>query len=132
MLMSDNPKDPKKPIKGKDNIIIFPKIPIRRNPPSQEDEKRQEQIRVQHNKIFVQAISEEITQIVLLRMKDENFNLTAPTFLKDYKLFSEALKSMILRQVKINHPLQPRVDRSVTTKGQGKDLYSITIDYDKF
>ena len=65
-------------------------------------------------------------------MKDENFNLTAPTFLKDYKLFSEALKSMILRQVKINHPLQPRVDRSVTTKGQGKDLYSITIDYDKF
>ena len=130
--MSDNPKDPKKPIKGKDNIIIFPKIPIRQNPQSQEDEKRQEQIRVQHNKIFVQAISEEITQIVLLRMKDENFNLTAPTFLKDYKLFSEALKSMILRQVKINHPLQPRVDRSVTTKGQGKDLYSITIDYDKF
>jgi len=130
--MSDDPKDPKKPIKGKDNIIIFPKIPIRQNPQSQEDEKRQEQIRVQHNKIFVQAISEEITQIVLLRMKDENFNLTAPTFLKDYKLFSEALKSMILRQVKINHPLQPRVDRSVTTKGQGKDLYSITIDYDKF
>ena len=56
MLMSDNPKDPKNPIKGKDNIIIFPKIPIRRNPQSKVDEKRQEQIRVQHNKIIVQAI----------------------------------------------------------------------------
>ena len=119
--------------KIKDNVIIFPKIPKQPNTKAQElDAKRQEMIRLQHNKIFVQAVSEDLTETMLLRLKDENFNLTDPQFLKDYKLLSESLKSMLLRQVKINHPLQERVDRSVTTKGQGENLYAITIDYKKF
>ena len=37
-----------------------------------------------------------------------------------------------LRQVKMKHPLQQRVDKAITTKGKGKDLYAITIDYKKF
>ena len=119
--------------KNKDNVIIFPKIPKKRNIKTEQlDAKRQEILRQTHNKIFVQAIAEDITETVLLRMKDEGFNLTDPTFLKDYKLLSESLKSLILRQLKMKHPLQERVDRSVTTKGEGKNLYAITIDYKKF
>ena len=125
MLMTDKPKD---------NIILFPKIP--KQPPNAKaqelDAKRQEMIRLQHNKIFVQAVSEDLTETMLLRLKDENFNLTDPQFLKDYKLLSESLKSLLLRQVHMKHPLQERVDKSVTTKGEGKDLYAITIDYKKF
>jgi len=119
--------------KNKDNVILFPKLPKAPNPKAQElDAKRQEMIRLQHNKIFVQAMADDITETVLLRLRDENFNLTDETLLKDYKLLTEALQSMLLRQVKMKHPLQQKVDNAITTKGKGKDLYAITIDYNKF
>ena len=89
-------------------------------------------LRQTHNKIFVNAIAEEIQETILLRLKDEGFNLTTPTFIKDYKMLSEALHSLLYRQVHMKHKLQDRVDKAITTKGKGKDLYAITIDYDKF
>jgi hypothetical protein len=120
--------------KNKDNVILFPKIP--KQPPNAKalelDAKRQEMIRLEHNKIFVQSVSEDLTETMLMRLKDENFNLADPKFLSDYKLLSESLKSMLLRQVHMKHPLQERVDKAVTTKGEGENLYAITIDYKKF
>ena len=117
-----------------DNVILFPKMPKRQmaNKTQELDAKRQEMIRLEHNKIFVQAVSEDLTETMLMRLKDEGVNLVDPIFLKDYKLLSESLKSLILRHLKMKHPLQERVDRSVTTKGEGKNLYAITIDYKKF
>ena len=35
------------------------------------DAKRQEMIRLEHNKIFVQAVSEDLTESMLMRLKDE-------------------------------------------------------------
>ena len=117
-----------------DNVILFPKIPRKR--PNQRvaelDAKRQEMMRLQHNKVYVQAISEQLTETMLLTLRDENINITDKTFLSDYKLSLEAIKSMLLRVVHMKHPLQDRVDRAVTTKGEGKDIYAITIDYKKF
>ena len=120
--------------KKPDNIILFPKVPRRpmSNKAQELDAKRQEMIRLEHNKIFVQAVSEDLTETMLMRLKDEGVNLVDPTFLKDYKLLSESLKSLILRHVHMKHPLQERVDRSITTKGEGKNLYAISIDYKKF
>jgi len=117
-----------------DNVILFPKIPRRRpNKQAQElDAKRQEIMRLQHNKVYVQAISEQLTETMLLTLRDENINITDKTFLSDYKLSLEAIKSMLLRVVHLKHPLQERVDRAVQTKGEGKDIYAITIDYKKF
>ena len=117
-----------------DNVILFPKIPKRRpNQKAQElDAKRQEMMRLQHNKVYVQAISEQLTETMLLTLRDENINITDKTFLSDYKLSLEAIKSMLLRVVHMKHPLQERVDKAVTTKGDGKDIYAITIDYKKF
>ena len=90
-------------------------------------------LRQTHNKIFVNAIAEELQETILLRLKDELVGkLTNPTFLKDYKMLSEALHSLLYRQVHMKHKLQDRVDKAITTKGKGKDLYAITIDYDKF
>ena len=117
-----------------DNVILFPKIPRKR--PNQKaaelDAKRQEMMRLQHNKVYVQAISEQLTETMLLTLRDENIDITNKTFLSDYKLALEAIKSMLLRVVHMKHPLQERVDKSVTTKGEGKDIYAITIDYKKF
>jgi len=125
MLMTD---------KKDNNVILFPKVPkVRPNQQAQElDAKRQEMIRLQHNKIYVQALGDDITEDILMKLKDENFNLTDPTFLRDYKLFTETIRSLLLRQVKMKHPLQERVDKAITTKGEGKDVYAITIDYAKF
>ena len=117
-----------------DNVILFPKIPKKR--PNQKaaelDAKRQEMMRLQHNKVYVQAISEQLTETMLLTLRDENIDITNKTFLSDYKLSLEAIKSMLLRVVHMKHPLQERVDKAVTTKGEGKDIYAITIDYKKF
>ena len=117
-----------------DNVILFPKIPRKR--PNQRvaelDAKRQEMMRLQHNKVYVQAISEQLTETMLLTLRDENIDITNKTFLSDYKLALEAIKSMLLRVVHMKHPLQERVDRAVQTKGEGKDIYAITIDYKKF
>jgi len=120
--------------KNENNVILFPKVPkVRPNQQAQElDAKRQEMIRLQHNKIYVQALGDDITEDILMKLKDENFNLTDPTFLRDYKLFTESIRSLLLRQVKMKHPLQERVDKAITTKGEGKDVYAITIDYEKF
>ena len=117
-----------------DNVILFPKIPMRRpNQKVQElDAKRQEMMRLQHNQVYVQAISEQLTESMLLTLRDENIDITTKTFLSDYKLSLEAIKSMLLRVVHMKHPLQERVDKAVTTKGEGKDTYAITIDYTKF
>jgi len=125
MLMAD---------KKDNNVILFPKIPkVRPNQQAQElDAKRQEMIRLQHNKIYVQALGDDITEDILMKLKDENFNLTDPTFLRDYKLFTESIRSLLLRQVKMKHPLHEKVDNAITTKGEGKDVYAITIDYEKF
>ena len=89
-------------------------------------------MRLQHNKVYVQAISEQLTEQMLLTLKDENIDITNKTFLSDYKLALEAIKSMLLRVVHMKHPLQERVDKAVSTKGEGKDIYAITIDYKKF
>mgnify|MGYP007071977874 FL=1 len=124
-MMVDTPKD---------NVILFPKLPKQRKTPEQQqlDKKREEIIRVEHNKVYVQAISEDITKQILLQLKDEGLDLSNEMFLKDYKFFTESLKSLLMRQLKLKHPFQPRVDKSVTTRGKGKDLYAITIDYEKF
>ena len=120
--------------KKDNNVILFPKIPkVRPNQQAQElDAKRQEMIRLQHNKIYVQALENDITEDILIKLKDENFNLRDQTFLRDYKLFTESIKSLLLRQVKMKHALHERVDNAITIKGEGKDVYAITIDYEKF
>ena len=59
-------------------------MPKQRNEKQRQlDAKRQEMLRQTHNKIFVQAIAEELTETILLRLKDEGF--------KDRKELSEKM-----------------------------------------
>ena len=120
--------------KNENNVILFPKVPkVRPSQKAQElDAKRQEMIRAEHSRMYIQTMLDDITEDTLLKFRDENYDLTNKTFLKDYKLFQESIRSLLCRQLNMKHPLQGRVDKSVTTKGEGKGVYAITIDYDKF
>ena len=115
----------------KDNIIQFPKKFTMPKTPK-EDKELQKKIAEQHQQIFCQAMADEITENILIRLHSENISVTSKDFLKDYKLVSESLKSLLLRTQGLKHTLQSKVDKAVTTKGKGNSPYSITIDYDKF
>jgi len=117
--------------KTTDNIIPFPKK-YRRPTTPEEDKAKEKRILQEHQKIYCQVMCDEITENILVKLHGENIKVTDKNFLRDYKLVSEALKSMMLRTQKIKHPLQTKTDKAVITKGSGQDLYAITIDYDKF
>ena len=117
--------------KTPDNVIPFPKKYRRPTTPEQ-DKVMADKIKKEHQKIYCQAMCDEITENILIKLHSENIKVTEKNFLKDYKLVAEALKSMMLRTQGIKHPLQKKTDKAVITKGSGKDLYAITIDYDKF
>ena len=117
--------------KTPDNVIQFPKKYRRPTTPEQ-DKVMADRIKKEHQKIYCQAMCDEITENILIKLHSENIKVTDKNFLKDYKLVSEALKSLLLRTQKIKHPLQTKTDKAVVTKGSGQDLYAITIDYDKF
>tara|TARA_S200000501_G_scaffold211647_1_gene198785 strand:- start:422 stop:787 length:366 start_codon:yes stop_codon:yes gene_type:complete len=116
--------------KDSNNIIKFPKK-FKRSP-NETDKKREKMIMQEHSKIYCQAMVDEITENMLIKMHSENIKVTDKKFLADYKLVSEAIKSMLLRTQKLKHPLQPRVDKSVDSRHDNQDnVYAITIDYDK-
>ena len=117
--------------KTPDNVIPFPKKYRRPTTPEQ-DKVMADRIKKEHQKIYCQAMCDEITENILIKLHSENIKVTDKNFLKDYKLVAEALKSMMLRTQSIKHPLQKKTDKAVVTKGSGQDLYAITIDYDKF
>ena len=117
--------------KTPDNVIPFPKKYRRPTTPEQ-DKVMADRIKKEHQKIYCQAMCDEITENILVKLHSENIKVTEKNFLKDYKLVAEALKSMMLRTQGIKHPLQKKTDKAVVTKGSGQDLYAITIDYDKF
>ena len=117
--------------KTPDNVIQFLKKYRRPTTPEQ-DKVMADRIKKEHQKIYCQAMCDEITENILIKLHSENIKVTDKNFLRDYKLVSEALKSMMLRTQSIKHPLQKKTDKAVITKGSGQDLYAITIDYDKF
>ena len=117
--------------KTPNNVIQFPKKYRRPTTPEQ-DKVMADRIKKEHQKIYCQAMCDEITENILIKLHSENIKVTEKNFLKDYKLVAEALKSMMLRTQSIKHPLQKKTDKAVITKGSGQDLYAITIDYDKF
>ena len=118
--------------KTPDNIIPFPKKYRRPTTPEQ-DKAMEKRIQQEHQKIYCQAMCDELTENILIKLHSENIKEIDKNFLRDYKLVSESLRSMLLRTQDLSHPLQKKVDKTVTAKNDKNDnLYAITIDYDKF
>lgn len=113
-----------------DNVIDFPKKFKRHS--TEKDEEIQKRIAQEHQKIFCQAMSDEITENILVKLHSENLNVTGKEFLKDYKLVSESIRSLLFRTQGLKHVLQEKVDKAVTSKyNKNKTINSITIDFDK-
>ena len=119
----------KKDIGKRDNIIFFPSERIKRTGVNTPVVKAS--ITREHNKIYVQNFCDEITSKLLVSFHAENIDVTKDTFLKDYKLLAESLKSLLLRSLKQGHPLQAKVDKAVKTTKKGQSIFGIMIDYNK-
>ena len=119
----------KKDIDKRDNIIFFPPNRIKRRGINTPTVKAS--ITREHNKIYVQNFCDEITSKLLVSFNSENIDVTKDTFLKDYKLLAESLKSLLLRSLKQRHPLQAKVDKAVKTTKKGQSIFGIMIDYNK-
>ena len=119
----------KKDIDKKDNIIFFPSERIKRTGVNTPVVKAS--ITREHNKIYVQNFCDEITSKLLVSFHAENVDVTKDTFLRDYKLLAESLKSLLLRSLKQGHPLQAKVDKAVKTTKKGQSIFGIMIDYNK-
>ncbi len=68
-------------------------------------------------------------------MFEEKMQLHNPILMKDFKLVSESIKSMLSRYVGNQHKLQKFVDKIVVAKKKGetlkgKTLFNFVIDYD--
>ena len=89
--------------KTPDNVIPFPKKYRRPTTPEQ-DKVMADRIKKEHQKIYCQAMCDEITENILIKLHSENIKVTEKKFLSDYKLVSEGIKSMILRTQKNETP----------------------------
>ena len=118
-----------KKIDKKNNIIFFPSDRIKRTGVNTPIAKAS--IKKEHNKIYVQNFCDELTSKLLISFHAEDIDVTKDTFLKDYKLLAESLKSLMLRSLKQGHPLQAKVDKAVKTTKRGQSVYGIMINYDK-
>ena len=114
----------------KDNIIEFPGKFKRR--PSEKDVEIQKRIAKEHQKIFCQAMVDEITENILIKLHAENLDVTGKEFLKDYKLVSESIRSMLFRTQGLEHVLQKKVDKAVKSKyNKNNTVEKISIDFEK-
>ena len=133
-MAEDNNNGKKPPEMKKDNLIFFPFHKIKnlkkaRQKPTAEVEKQVKQI---HNQIYVQQCVDDICTVIMRYLFEEKVQLHNPILMKDFKLVSESLKSMLSRYVGNPHKLQKLIDKAVVSKKKGKTLFNYVIDYDLF
>ena len=131
-MADDNNNGKKPPEMKKDNLIFFPFNRIKnskraRQKPGPEVEKQVKQI---HNQIYVQQCVDDICTVIMRYLFEEKMQLHSPSLMKDFKLVSEGIKSMLSRYVGNQHKLQKFVDKFVVGKKKGKTLHNFIIDYD--
>ena len=131
-MAEDNNNGKKPPEMKKDNLVFFPFHKIKdlknaRKKPGPEVEKQVKQI---HNQIYVQQCVDDICTVVMRYLHEEKMQLHNPILMKDFKLVSESIKSMLSRYVGNKHKLQKFVDKFVVGKKKGKTLFNFDIDYE--
>jgi len=124
---NNNDKDKKKG-KKKNNILYFPLEIVKRTGVNIHP-STQERIKLQHNKIYIQHVCDDIAAKLLVEFTSEGIDVTNEHFLKDYKLVAEGLRSLLMRKFKVLHPLHKWVDKNIKTTKKGKSLYAVVIDY---
>lgn len=136
-MAEDNNNGKKPPEMKKDNLIFFPfhKIKNKKNARQKPRPEIEKQVKQIHNQIYVQQCVDDMCTVLMRYMFEEKMQLHNPILMKDFKLVSESIKSMLSRYVGNQHKLQKFVDKIVVAKKKGetlkgKTLFNFVIDYD--
>ena len=103
-------------------IIQFPKEKIKTPPQS----KKELDAELLNNKVaYVDDVANHYSSSVFNKLAMHGFNVDDEDFIKDYAYTIESLKSCLLRNVGVTHPIQDTVEKDVA-KFCGID---VTSDY---
>ena len=103
-------------------IIQFPKEKMKTPPQS----KKELDAELLNNKVaYVDDVANHYSSSVFNKLAMHGFNVDDDDFIKDYAYTIESLKSCLLRNVGVTHPIQDTVEKDVA-KFCGIDL---TSDY---
>ena len=103
-----------------DNIIQFPKDKMK-TPPQSKKELDQELL---NNKVaYVEDVATHYGSSVFNKLAMHGFNVDDDNFIKDYAYVIESLKSCLLNNVGVTHPIQKTVIEDVN-KFYGVDVTS--------
>ena len=104
------------------NIIQFPKEKMKTPPQS----KKELDAELLNNKVaYVDDVANHYSSSVFIKLAMHGFNVDDDDFIKDYAYTIESLKSCLLRNVGVTHPIQNTVEKDVA-KFCGID---VTSDY---
>ena len=93
-----------------DNIIQFPKEKMRTPPQS----KKELDAELLNNKVaYVEDVASHYGSSVFNKLAMHGFNVDDDNFIKDYAYMIETLKSCLLRNVGVTHPIQNTVEKDV-------------------
>jgi len=93
-----------------DNIIQFPKEKMRTPPQS----KKELDAELLNNKVaYVEDVASHYASSVYNKLAMHGFNVDEENFIKDYAYMIESLKSCLLRNVGVSHPIQHTVEKDV-------------------
>ena len=93
-----------------DNIIQFPKEKMRTPPQS----KKELDAELLNNKVaYVEDVASHYASSVFNKLAMHGFNVDDENFIKDYAYMIETLKSCLLRNVGVTHPIQNTVEKDV-------------------
>ena len=93
-----------------DNIIQFPKEKMRTPPQS----KKELDAELLNNKVaYVEDVASHYASSVFNKLAMHGFNVDDDNFIKDYAYMIETLKSCLLRNVGVTHPIQDTVEKDV-------------------
>ena len=103
-----------------DNIIQFPKEKMRTPPQS----KKELDAELLNNKVaYVEDVASHYASSVFNKLAMHGFNVDDDNFIKDYAYVIESLKSCLLNNVGVTHPIQKTVIEDVN-KFYGVDVTS--------
>ena len=103
-------------------IIQFPKEKMKTPPQS----KKELDAELLNNKVaYVDDVANHYSSSVFNKLAMHGFNVDEDNFIKDYAYTIESLKSCLLRNVGVTHPIQDTVEKDVA-KFCGID---VTSDY---
>ena len=91
-------------------IIQFPKEKMRTPPQS----KKELDAELLNNKVaYVEDVASHYGSSVFNKLAMHGFNVDDDNFIKDYAYMIETLKSCLLRNVGVTHPIQDTVEKDV-------------------